>query len=155
MRHASCKVASNTYPLSQQWHVMQIRLAVSARACDASVLAESAMVLYLTKSALTLVVQEGQKGVEAKYMQSPEFHEAWKAQARDMLARAEFRKRKLTQRVGLIPSCCLLNVAQLVVAQLPVCWVLHSSLLASITQAVCQLSPPQSPSRAFMVVLQL
>jgi len=44
-------------------------------------------------------VQEGQKGVEAKYIQSPEYHEAWKVQARDVLARAEFRKRKLTQRV--------------------------------------------------------
>ncbi|DBA65842.1 TPA: hypothetical protein ACH3X2_002873 [Trebouxia sp. C0005] len=42
---------------------------------------------------------EGQKGVEAKYIQSPEYHEAWKVQARDVLARAEFRKRKLTQRL--------------------------------------------------------
>ena len=33
-------------------------------------------------------------------MQSPEYHEAWKVQARDVLARAEFRKRKLTQRVS-------------------------------------------------------
>ena len=46
-----------------------------------------------------ICLQEGQKGVEAKYMQSPEYHEAWKTQARDTLARAEFRKRKLTQRV--------------------------------------------------------
>jgi len=38
--------------------------------------------------------------VEAKYVQSPEYHEAWKVQARDVLARAEFRKRKLTQRVS-------------------------------------------------------
>lgn len=44
-------------------------------------------------------LQEGQKGVEAKYIQTPEYHEAWKVQARDVLARAEFRKRKLTQRV--------------------------------------------------------
>lgn len=51
-----------------------------------------------------LCLQDGQKGVEAKYMQSPEYHEAWKAQARDMLARAEFRKRKLTQRVS-CPFC--------------------------------------------------
>ncbi|KAL3132650.1 hypothetical protein ABBQ32_009172 [Trebouxia sp. C0010 RCD-2024] len=47
----------------------------------------------------TVLHADGQKGVEAKYMQSPEYHEAWKAQARDMLARAEFRKRKLTQRL--------------------------------------------------------
>lgn len=53
--------------------------------------------------AARLFLQEGHKGVEAKYMQSPEYHEAWKTQARDMLARAEFRKRKLTQRV----SCTL------------------------------------------------
>ena len=38
--------------------------------------------------------------MEAKYVQSPEYHEAWKVQARDVLARAEFRKRKLTQRVS-------------------------------------------------------
>ena len=38
--------------------------------------------------------------MEAKYIQSPEYHEAWKVQARDVLARAEFRKRKLTQRVS-------------------------------------------------------
>lgn len=45
-------------------------------------------------------LQEGTKGVEAQYMQSKEFHEAWKVQARDMLARSEFKKRKLTQRVS-------------------------------------------------------
>ena len=44
-------------------------------------------------------MQDGQKGVEAKYIQTPEYHQAWKVQARDVLARAEFRKRKLTQRV--------------------------------------------------------
>lgn len=38
--------------------------------------------------------------MEAKYVQSPEYHEVWKVQARDVLARAEFRKRKLTQRVS-------------------------------------------------------
>lgn len=47
-----------------------------------------------------LWLQEGQKGVEAQYMQSKEFHEAWKVQAREVLARAEFKKRKLTQRVS-------------------------------------------------------
>ena len=47
-----------------------------------------------------MLMQEGQKGVEAKYVQSPEYHEAWKIAARDVLARAEFRKRKLTQRVS-------------------------------------------------------
>ena len=99
----------------------------------------------LAESTCVLVLQEGQKGVEAKYMQSVEFHEAWKAQARDMLARAEFKKRKLTQRVSL--SCCWLNVAQLVVAQLPVCLVLRNVLLAGYNAGCLPAVLTKLPSR--------
>ncbi len=49
--------------------------------------------------------------MEAKYVQSPEYHEAWKVQARDVLARAEFRKRKLTQRVSTMQWAHLLPLA--------------------------------------------
>jgi DnaJ family protein C protein 8 len=37
--------------------------------------------------------------VEAEWEKTDEFHDAWKLKARDMLARAEFRRRKLTKRV--------------------------------------------------------
>ncbi|PSC75268.1 J domain-containing spf31 [Micractinium conductrix] len=43
--------------------------------------------------------EEGKQGVEAAFEQTPEFHEAWKLKARDVLARSEWRKRKLTQRI--------------------------------------------------------
>ena len=41
----------------------------------------------------------GKEGVEAAYEQSAEFHEKWKVKSREMLARAEWRRRKLTKRV--------------------------------------------------------
>ena len=44
-------------------------------------------------------VQEGRQGVEADYETTDEFREAWKLKARDVLAKAEFRRRKLTKRV--------------------------------------------------------
>ena len=34
-----------------------------------------------------------------RHPQTPEFHEAWKLKARDVMARAEWRRRKLTKRV--------------------------------------------------------
>jgi hypothetical protein len=43
--------------------------------------------------------QEGREGVEAEWERSDAYHEAWKLKARDMLARAEWRRRKLTKRV--------------------------------------------------------
>ncbi len=45
--------------------------------------------------------QEGREGVEAEWERSDGYHEAWKLKARDMLARAEWRRRKLTKRVRL------------------------------------------------------
>jgi hypothetical protein len=49
--------------------------------------------------AILSLVQAGREGVEAAWEGTDEFHEAWKAKARDMLARAEWRRRKLTKRV--------------------------------------------------------
>ena len=48
--------------------------------------------------------QGGREGVETEWEATSEFHDAWKAKARDMLARAEWRRRKLTKRVrGALP----------------------------------------------------
>ncbi|KAK9846337.1 hypothetical protein WJX81_001857 [Elliptochloris bilobata] len=46
-----------------------------------------------------LVHKEGREGVEAEWERTDGFHEAWKLKARDMLARAEWRRRKLTKRL--------------------------------------------------------
>ncbi|PRW44555.1 J domain-containing spf31 [Chlorella sorokiniana] len=46
-----------------------------------------------------LMNEEGKQGVEAAYEQTEEFHEAWRLKARDVLARAEWRRRKLTKRI--------------------------------------------------------
>ena len=43
--------------------------------------------------------ESGKSGVEAGWEQTEEFHEAWKVKARDVLAKAEWRRRKLTKRV--------------------------------------------------------
>jgi DnaJ family protein C protein 8 len=43
--------------------------------------------------------EEGRAGVEAAYQKTDEFHERWKMKARDVMARTEWRKRKLTKRV--------------------------------------------------------
>eukprot|EP00891_Asterochloris_glomerata_P000951 jgi/Astpho2/951/gw1.00016.191.1_t len=43
--------------------------------------------------------QDGMKGVEQQYRSSEEYHEAWKMKARDLLAKSEFRKRKITMRL--------------------------------------------------------
>lgn len=45
---------------------------------------------------------EGRDGVEAEHEASEAFHDAWMLQSRDMLARAEFRRRKLVQRLQVI-----------------------------------------------------
>lgn len=45
-------------------------------------------------------LQAGREGVEAEWEKSDEFHEKWKVKARDLLAKMEWRKRKLTKRVG-------------------------------------------------------
>lgn len=59
--------------------------------------------------------QEGREGVEAEWERSDAFHEAWKLKARDMLARAEWRRRKLTKRVRACPACCLSKLGGTVV----------------------------------------
>ena len=51
-----------------------------------------------------LVHSDGMEGVEAAWEKSPAFHETWKEKARDMLARAEFRRQKLSVRLK-VPFC--------------------------------------------------
>ncbi|CAL8461725.1 g1256 [Coccomyxa elongata] len=49
---------------------------------------------------LASVIHEGgREGVEAEWESTEEFHELWKMKSRDMLARAEWRRRKLTKRL--------------------------------------------------------
>ena len=43
--------------------------------------------------------QDGRAGVEAEWEQTPDFHKAWLDKSRDVIARAEWRRRKLTKRV--------------------------------------------------------
>ncbi|CAD7703164.1 unnamed protein product [Ostreobium quekettii] len=43
--------------------------------------------------------EEGRAGVEAVYEATDEFHEKWKAKARDVLARTEWRRRNLAKRI--------------------------------------------------------
>lgn len=47
----------------------------------------------------SLIHEEGRQGVEAEWEKSDEFHEKWKLKAREMLAQAEWRKRKLSKRM--------------------------------------------------------
>lgn len=51
-----------------------------------------------------LVHSDGMEGVEAAWEKSPAFHGTWKEKARDMLARAEFRRQKLSVRLK-VPFC--------------------------------------------------
>lgn len=44
----------------------------------------------------------GRAGVEAEWESTSEFHNQWRTKSRDMLARAEWRRRKLTKRVCLV-----------------------------------------------------
>jgi hypothetical protein len=50
--------------------------------------------------ALCACPQDGRDGIEAEWEKSDEFHEKWKVKARDVLARSEWRKRKLNKRVS-------------------------------------------------------
>ncbi|GFR40029.1 hypothetical protein Agub_g565 [Astrephomene gubernaculifera] len=47
----------------------------------------------------SLLHEEGREGIEAEWEKTDEFHERWKMKARDVLARSEWRKRKLNKRV--------------------------------------------------------
>jgi hypothetical protein len=47
-----------------------------------------------------LRLQKGKEGVRGQYETTEEFHEKWKMKARDMLAKSEWRRRKLTKRVS-------------------------------------------------------
>lgn len=44
--------------------------------------------------------EEGRDGVQAAYEASDDFRERWKLKARDVLAKSEWRRRKLTKRIG-------------------------------------------------------
>jgi len=43
--------------------------------------------------------EQGIEGVQSSYEKSDDFHEKWKLKSRDMLARTEWRKRRLTKRI--------------------------------------------------------
>ncbi|GLC34712.1 hypothetical protein PLESTB_001231500 [Pleodorina starrii] len=47
----------------------------------------------------SLLHEEGRDGIEAEWEKTDEFHERWKMKARDVLARSEWRKRKLGKRL--------------------------------------------------------
>lgn len=47
----------------------------------------------------SLLHEEGRDGIEAEWEKTEEFHERWKEKARDVLARMEWRKRKLGKRL--------------------------------------------------------
>lgn len=49
---------------------------------------------------------EGRQGVEAAWEETEDFHEKWRLKAQDVLARSEFRRRKLTKRCVCDVSCC-------------------------------------------------
>lgn len=46
-----------------------------------------------------MLLQEGRAGVEAEYELTEEFNYLWKMKAREILAKTEWRKRKLAKRV--------------------------------------------------------
>ncbi|GIL85979.1 hypothetical protein Vretifemale_14255 [Volvox reticuliferus] len=47
----------------------------------------------------SLLHEDGRDGIEAEWEKTDEFHERWKMKARDVLARSEWRKRKLGNRL--------------------------------------------------------
>lgn len=51
------------------------------------------------------ILQEGRQGVEAEWEATEDFHRAWMLKARDILAKAEWRRRKLNKRVCHARSC--------------------------------------------------
>ena len=51
-------------------------------------------------------MKEGKEGVLASFESSEHFHDDWKSKATEMLARGEFRRRKLTKRVSLPAALC-------------------------------------------------
>lgn len=53
----------------------------------------------VTVQLAALIHADGAAGVEQDWESSEEFHDRWKAQARDYLAKAEFRKRQLNRRI--------------------------------------------------------
>eukprot|EP00877_Chromochloris_zofingiensis_P002060 jgi/Chrzof1/11855/Cz06g12150.t1 len=46
-----------------------------------------------------LLHENGREGVEAEYEKTDEFHERWRLKSRDVLAKSEWRRRKLTKRL--------------------------------------------------------
>lgn len=47
----------------------------------------------------SVLAEEGKRGIQGAWERSEEFHEAWKAKGRDILAKAEWRRRKMTKRL--------------------------------------------------------
>lgn len=46
---------------------------------------------------------EGREGVEKEWEETADFHEKWRIKSQDVLARSEFRRRKLLKRYALPP----------------------------------------------------
>lgn len=49
---------------------------------------------------------DGREGVEREWEETQDFHDRWRAKAHDVLARAEFRRRKLIRRCGVPIAPC-------------------------------------------------
>ena len=58
--------------------------------------------------------------MEAEFEATEDLHHAWKMKARDVLAKAEWRRRKLNKRVGISTSCQLLHWSHVCRCKLPV-----------------------------------
>lgn len=56
--------------------------------------------LLLLSRVVCVCLQKGKEGVREQYEQTDDFHEKWKIKARDMLAKSEWRRRKLVKRVS-------------------------------------------------------
>lgn len=54
----------------------------------------------VTAKLAALIHENGMEGVKEEYERSEEFHDRWRAKSREMLAQAEWRRRRITQRHG-------------------------------------------------------
>ena len=76
-------------------------------------------------------------------LQTEEFHEQWRLKARDVLARTEWRKRKLVKRVRACPL--LMGMIGSGVAELPT-YLRPANPLPSLLKPSCLLSPAYKPN---------
>ncbi|KAK9845176.1 hypothetical protein WJX84_002401 [Apatococcus fuscideae] len=85
--------------LSDEEHVRELRHALTLARDEVRKERTKALKKDVALRLAGMIHKEGKEGVQAEYEQSPEFHDAWKQKARDMLAKAEWRRRKLTKRL--------------------------------------------------------